>query len=68
MLTATRHHLAPDVIVVTTSERDEAHGNVVARFNERHDVLTRSHYDGPRPSLRDIRAAIAAVTTNAPLT
>ena len=58
-LTATRHPVAPEVIVVSTDATDWAEGNVVARYNETHGILSRTHYAGTKPSMRDIRAAIA---------
>lgn len=60
-LTATRHPVAPEVIVVSTDATEWAEGNVVARYNATHDILTRTHYAGTKPAMRDIRAAIAAV-------
>lgn len=60
-LTATRDFRASQVIVVTTDARPASEGNVVARYNADHDVLTRTHYDGPRPTIKALRAAIAQV-------
>lgn len=62
MLTASRHPVAEQVIVITESDVAPSDGNVVARYNETHGILTRTHYTaGPKPALKDVRAAIAAL-------
>ena len=59
MLTAKRHWAAPELVVVTNDEPWDA-GNVVYRWNEKHQVGTRTKgHAGERPTMRAIRAAIA---------
>ena len=41
-LQAKRHHLSPELIVVTDADAKWGDGNVIARYNEKHDVLVRT--------------------------
>jgi hypothetical protein len=61
MLTASRHPVAHEIIVVTTDAIPESEGNVVARFNETHGILSRTKHSGTKPSMSAIRTAIAQV-------
>jgi hypothetical protein len=63
LLSAQRHPLVPELVIVSTDALEWSDGNVVARFNEKHGVLGRTKHAGPKPSLAAIRAAI---TTCAP--
>ena len=60
-LTAKPHPAAAQVIQVWTDTPDANGGNVVARYNTTHGILTRTHYAGEKPSLKQIREAIAAI-------
>lgn len=61
MLRAERHPIAREVVVVRDLSIADEDGNVVYRYNEKHDVGTRTHHVGPRRPLRELRAAAASV-------
>ena len=58
-LTARHNPHAPEVIEVM-DERG-TNGGIVYRLNTKHDIGTRTNHEGPRPSLKAIRVAIAAL-------
>lgn len=58
MLTAKRQPLVPYVIAVVNGG-----GDVVYRFNTKRGEGKRTNHDGPKPSLADIRAALARVAS-----
>jgi hypothetical protein len=61
-LSASRHPVAHDLIVVTNDAHSHGEGNVVYRWNEKHRVGTRTRgHAGEKPSMRAIREAIARV-------
>lgn len=63
MLTAKRHWACDDLIVVIDPSRPAEDGQVVARYNTKHDEMMRTKISGPKPTLAEIKAAVAQVTS-----
>jgi hypothetical protein len=58
-LTARHNPHAPQVVEVLNG--DPLKGGVVYRFNTGHRIGSRTKHEGPKPSIKAIRAAIATL-------